>query len=123
MTETEKIEGNNLIAAYFGAVWYPENECWKDSKSPIRHLLHNSETLHFHPSWDWLMPVVINIIHSQSSDCCLIGDGFLNPGCFSFDFFSDQSGGPRIDGKVGEEIKVVWKAVVYFVKWHFQNIK
>lgn len=56
------IENDALIARFMGAVWVKESNCWKDSKSDMRHYLDNCDCcLRFSSSWEWLMYVVDKI--------------------------------------------------------------
>jgi len=55
-------ENDALIARFMGAVWVKESNCWKDSKSDMRHYLDNCDCcLRFSSSWEWLMFVIDKI--------------------------------------------------------------
>jgi len=54
------IEGNKLIAEFMGGIYYSDTNLFVFVKScqfakPKRY---KPETLKFHNSWDWLMPVI-----------------------------------------------------------------
>lgn len=70
MEKQEIIESNELIAHFMGMKltkgWAPKGSTpfvdWKvPEDSPLYSIAHTSESLYFHSSWDWLMPVVEKI--------------------------------------------------------------
>jgi hypothetical protein len=50
------MKDNKLIAEFMGDTFYPEPQHWYDS-----HGSFIGDTLKYHTSWDWLMPVVRKI--------------------------------------------------------------
>ena len=46
-------DNNKLIAEFMGDTFYPEPQHWYDS-----HGSFIGDTLKYHTSWDWLMPVI-----------------------------------------------------------------
>lgn len=66
-------EDNNKIARFIGVDVDYSPTVYKDSKSPLRHLINNlskDNELLFHKSWDWLMPVMIMLkkFQNESND-------------------------------------------------------
>lgn len=132
MTTEEIIEGNRLIALFDGGViekqapYYLEGFTHPD----ISHILWEGwypESLEYHESWDWLMPVVDKIeelprddYHGKfvviiSSNTCTIQGSKLNttPEYYRPAYFADYV--------LATKIESVWYACVRFVKWYSEN--
>ena len=59
---------NKLIAEFMGMTYYiPNDDSLMVEKAPIGSFITPTESLKYHESWDWLMPVVQKI-----------GDEYLN---------------------------------------------
>jgi hypothetical protein len=94
MTQEEIIHGNKLIAEFMG-LEYTTKKYWK-----IGDITGNNQLfeLHYHTSWDWLMPVVEKcnaIIHHSK----YVSNDLQRALC-------------------AVDIKLIFLAVVEFIKWY-----
>tara|TARA_R100000789_G_scaffold77250_1_gene72527 strand:- start:124 stop:468 length:345 start_codon:yes stop_codon:yes gene_type:complete len=103
-------ESNKLIAEFMG---YKLARCnnglaWDIGKSlpshkhlfPIQGVLHTGNELHFHTSWDWLMPVVSKITRDE----ILIENEYSIMDTVPYGLIEDT-----------------YKVVVEFIKWYNQQ--
>ena len=123
MKDWEILDSNSLIAAFMGAEYFEDGNYWRDSKSSMRHMLDNAKDLHFHSSWDWLMPVVEKIeptyspkhgyfgVHISSNQCTIQGTKGMNDPASSLIRYSDQH-------YALTKIEAVYSAVIAFIKWY-----
>jgi len=122
MKENEILESNKLIVKFIGAklfkrcskyeLWIPLHGAYKIDTIEVE----KGETLKFHKSWDWLMPVVekiegLNYYVKISQNICTIGSADIRA----------VSHKPLIreTGNYEEEdtkISNTYKAVVEFIK-------
>jgi len=60
----ETTENNKLIAEFMGLVYAPQNKRWRDwfTEDGRRITFGIRIPLQYHKSWDWLMPVVREIL-------------------------------------------------------------
>ena len=56
----DTIENNKLIAEFMGCVENPNNGVW-NTECPFEGKGHDLETMKYHTSWDWLIPVIKKI--------------------------------------------------------------
>ena len=61
------MEDNKLIAEFMGCVENPNNGVW-NTECPFEGKGHHLETMKYHSSWDWLMPVVEKIRNCKCYD-------------------------------------------------------
>ena len=65
-----KLENNKLIAEFMGLNVVTLNEI-RNNKNP--HISsadgYTSDDIHYHDSWDWLMPVALKIVEKHGWDC------------------------------------------------------
>jgi hypothetical protein len=123
------LEGNKLIAEFMGAKFEPEwrflanldnpiEPTWVFEVAPTQHSCKNwsNESLQYHESWDWLMPVVEKIENMEVNNvfyevliadrCCSISIGkesehfWVSTGIF----------------ECSSKIDAVWQTVVKFIK-------
>ena len=85
------MKDNKLIAEFMGVVFHDDENQYYNADG-----LHIGNTLQYHTSWDWLMPVVQKIE----------------------DYLSDNVGevGYFDDGLISNDIEVRYQAVVEFIK-------
>ena len=115
--EAKIIEGNKLIAEFMG---FKPAQCingwaWDNNKiiKPISlhgSLINAKENGKFHSSWDWLMPVVMEI-GNRTGYTLLMGEThsyWCNEG--QHDELSEFGGYSNIEN--------IWEAVIEFIKWH-----
>ena len=64
------MEENNKLIAEFMGISFDNSLGWRDNNMWLMQYIYDIEngnyfdTLHFHESWDWLMPVVAKIYQS-----------------------------------------------------------
>lgn len=116
MTNIE--EGNKLIAESRGAsftdcgddIYIAEVEkefCPKNTKSI------DLWCLKYHESWDWLMPVIEQIIDEEQSACIFTGMHYLPTK--SFEMLPDCK--TQFQGSGEKWIHAAWIAVVEYIEW------
>lgn len=111
--------GNSLIAQYIGVDIFYSSNVYKDSKSPLRHLIDNrlkSEGLEFDSNWEWLMPVVEII--NQRDWVTIYGDE-----CKIHSSIPNEFETIRVIKEDEYLIKPVFNAVVQYVEWYLENKK
>jgi hypothetical protein len=101
------LEGNKLIAEFMGGLTMDGNYF------TLKHIpiITTINQMKYHTSWDWLMPVV--------GKCD--GLSFYKRGKSDIkwgEIFNDQE---VIRAFQANEIDVVYKAVVEFIKWYNEN--
>ena len=133
------IEGNELIANFLGwkfeRQWFPKGSefipfGWTiPLDDPLYNKAHTNESLYFHDSWDWLMPVVEKIeqirddkygwfgVHISSNSCC-IQSKYLYKAMEGEDVPSYMSDPNAISET---KIKSTWYNVVEFIQWYNKN--
>lgn len=128
-TMKETIEGNKLIAEFMGNkckddLWYMPNQSQFAFQGDYSYKMDAfySKDLKFHSSWDWLMPVVERIRHSNIGD---VGYGVTfhvqNDACW---FGIDNSRHKELNTYMEKELQeAVWKAVIEFIKWYNEQEK
>jgi hypothetical protein len=112
-------EGNKLIAEFLGWVFHTKEYNWKRSRIDYPTWSDGAmgwKELHFHTSWDWLMPVVERIENLAcvgavviSRDHCWISDD-KEP--------ADNQNIVPADLCRKSKINAVWNAVVRFIQWY-----
>lgn len=103
------IESNRLIAEFMGA----ENPYHKGHFTSPDGKAHTPETMKYHISWDWLMPVVEKIEGlSGSMSVYIYKDGCQIEGRFN---------GYNKTERAKTKIEATYKAVVEFIKWYNAN--
>jgi len=129
MTTEEILQGNKLIAEFMGAKYDKDtsfcmhpNDLWLPIHGVVNYKTTESgsgKTLHYHSSWDWLMPVVEKIESMLHDDIvitieykdCLIP---VVAGTFKTD-----NDGFDIHIKGAEsKINAVYQAVIEFITWY-----
>lgn len=109
----EVLKGNKLIADFMGydSYVFRGHTMFVFEENNHRTLMD----LHYHESWDWLMPVLTKIgnetghelvMHSETSYWNQFGDNALVAEFLGYGY-------PLQDG--------IWKAVVKFIKWYNSN--
>jgi len=108
------IKYNILIAIFMGAKYLELGDIYELNDGTI---LGNEETLQYHSSYDWLMPVVEKIesldfnvkikSHRQNNK--------LSHYCIIDHYLKNKSLGCYDDEK---KLKAIYKAVVEFIKWY-----
>ena len=133
------LKGNKLIAEFMGAeilspktqfTYYDFGEKWYDLNGYIFQQKIHDNSLRYHLSWDWLMPVVEKIATIPTN----YPDGIykymvnveLNPitgveikDMYKINFNSEK--GFEILIHENDFITNVWLAVVEFIKWYNLN--
>lgn len=118
------LEGNKLIAEFMGYHFkknierYAGTFYYKGKKRFVQ-----PESLQYHSSWDWLMPVVEKIesivdsyhghfgVHISSNNCTIQATNFRSDKIKEPPmFFADHYGATKIEA--------TWLAVVFFIKWY-----
>tara|TARA_R100001480_G_scaffold135528_1_gene132689 strand:+ start:644 stop:937 length:294 start_codon:yes stop_codon:yes gene_type:complete len=92
-------ENNKIIAEFMGVVFHDDENQYYNADG-----LHIGNTLHYHTSWDWLMPIlgkIEDLNYELPEDSNLIGD--------------------ITHGLVSIDIEMTFEAVVEFIKWYNQN--
>jgi hypothetical protein len=127
------LEGNKLIADFDGKKWTDDKNEFMRSDEDLLF----PESLYYHLSWYWLMPVVGKIedcwnplsdrcVYDESeisrfeiitTGCWVYSSGYKNGKYLKFDAFYD------LEGNVVTKLQAVWLAVVDFIKWFNQTIK
>ena len=118
MDIAKKIEqGNRLIAKLIGVDIDFSETVYKDSKSPLRHIIDNrekSEGLLFNSNYEWIMPVV-ELINMRDwvtiySDECKIHSLQVNEFNTINEIREDQ---PMINS--------IFPAIVKYAEWYLQK--
>lgn len=139
MTVEEITNGNILIAEFMGLIQVP----FKNIDNEISEMLwfsltlslmdrfnyesSHSKSLHFHTSWNWLMPVVSKIESTTPHGVLIYEDGcYINTSHDWFECNPEILGDRYIDRTSfeireelgGNKMNAVWKAVVKFIIWY-----
>lgn len=104
MTNEKILENNKLIAEFMNLKLYNENE------NGWRTLI----SLHYHESWNWLMPVWIKI--NGLYKCIQIKEDYVKMDVRHKNSLSRTSK----YNKYGE-IGALYRTVIEFIKWYNQN--
>ncbi len=130
MNKEEIIEGNKIIAEFMGGkLFLPKWEIIQGGNQEyyqipsgynndgLHHNFHNEvpDSLKYHSSWDWLMPVVGKIesvgwtVIIHKGLCYILSDNYPN----TQEEFANKSNNDKID-----KLELCWCTVVDFIKWH-----
>lgn len=128
MDKQEIIEGNCMIGLFMGAKPYFLNNnvlIFPMFENPAQSgnltTAHRADELKYNYSWDWLMPVVekieslgydTNIFTDEDGCQCMIWKQGLSYKRKPEDLIIENVPAKRTD-KIG----IVWKAVIFFIKW------
>ena len=104
----ETTEGNKLIAEFMGIESYEANGYTNFIFEDDNHRTHVD--LHYHGSWDWLMPVVVEIGDKTEYELSM-GYGYSY-----FNKFADNPLNKEFGGY--SNITAIWQAVVEFIQWY-----
>lgn len=120
MTTTEK---NKLIAEFIGAVFHDHVNEWYDWNG-----LYMGESLRFHTSWDWIMPVVEKIegLETPITNNLLLEDKFetyeVHIENKHVKIYAHGEVTKEIaDLKSNTKIEAVYNACIEFILWYNQN--
>ncbi len=135
MTQTEEIiEGNRLIAEFMsdGKLYPHPARILEGQNAPMGYNFseplgwRNKNSLQYHTSWDWLMPVVEKIeiinhdLYSFEIVCCRsIITEFVNDNDDLLKCTQKQIVRVTADTK----IQSAWQAVTQFIKWYNSQSK
>lgn len=124
MNQEEISQGNKLIAKFMGAKYEMQHhirkeELWLPIHGIVRYdtiEIGKGKILHYHNSWDWLMPVVERI-HKMGK---LVSINFYseNDNPVECKIYNWGVGDPEIETETLSAIESVWSAVVEFIKWY-----
>ena len=149
MKKEEIISGNKLIAVFMGyqyeaglgiehCGWYKTIPSTFDTEKELRfgyrEYLCRNDSIKYHKSWDWLMPVVEKIeslpkdnhhgkfgVHISSNTCSIQGTNLhkaiKNLSEYGAVYMSDPN------AIFNTKIESTWYNVVAFIKWYNENIK
>jgi len=108
------ISDNELIAEFIGLRWEskPDYTGWYKGDTRIA----SPETLDYHRSWDWLMPVVEKI--EITADTILECNDALLRETAKYQLAIPLA---NISVSSNNKLECVYKAVVEFIKWHNLN--
>lgn len=118
----ENLENNKLIAEFMG---YNAYEYRGHTMFIFDEDNHRTELdLHYHTSWDWLMPVVEKIEEIALEE--VKGVYKIHRFCANFNFtqaeITDMSTGMIVGyGDDGRKLDSTYIAVVEFIKWYNQK--
>jgi hypothetical protein len=96
--ENELLENNKLIAEFMRVVFHDDENQYYNAGG-----LHIGNTLQYHTSWDWLMPVI---------ERCLVGEAEQS------EEISITTIKNIYEGICNQEISFAYKSVVEFIKWY-----
>ena len=102
----EVLEGNRLIAEFMAE----EPEVLMQDLKRAGTL----ESMHYHDSWDWLMPVVERIDSRTPYDPCVTVE-------YNWCSIKTLNGEFNIEVVGNSRIEATYKAVVEFIKWYNEN--
>lgn len=119
MTQKQILEGNKLIAIFMEFEYLEPIGVNGNKQHKLRPIFNSDfpNSLKYHFSWDWLMPVVEKIEKTNRyneyypdmvtiwKDCCVISDG--NNGNELVRIYSGTT-----------KIEAVWLATINFIKWY-----
>ena len=121
----EIIEGNKLIAEFMGLVANTHDSgrtyAVGDTYLIDGHICaHDWQSLKYHLSWDWLMPVVEKIeelhcgnfhFYIVDNECDIAFSSLYDPNF-------EEYNAPNFSQKEGNKLTSTWCAVVEFIKWY-----
>jgi len=112
-------DNNKLIAEFMGCVENPNNGVW-NTVCPFEGKGHHPETMKYHTSWDWLMPVVEKIEEDERYNVDILQYGTI------ISSNTKEQGYLEIVNNVADisfdrKIDHTYQAVVEFIKWYNQN--
>lgn len=138
MKELTQVEGNKLIAEFMGGKHNGGSYYNFYNGLPIQGRTEKEypaewiETdLHFHSSWDWLMPVVEKIESMDNRagvrlETRLIAHTKINARdmmtpiyCYTFGITFNQHEKFSVDAE--SKISAVWHGVIQFIQWYNEN--
>ena len=108
MSEEQRIQGNLLIAKYMGGKLTSIeglNGVYKwtsETHQPFSDKLNFPNTLKYHESWDWLMPVVIKIFNLE----------LINFPGYILQLADVNLSLTRLN------IEELWKSIIKFIEWY-----
>ena len=103
MKQFEIMRNNKLIAEFMGVVFHDDENQYYNADG-----LHIGNTLQYHKSWDWLMPVVEKIESLRDAN----GNAYR----FTIDMCNAQIEGTHIEILGGShKIDTTYQAVVEFI--------
>ena len=120
--ETNIVEQNKLIAVFMGGLYtlsfeLKKGEMWVPIHGICRYDTIESgrgQTLQYHRSWDWIMPVVEKIENfNHSATLFIIEDERCH---------IDTQNGFEIDSVGHTKIEAVYNACIEFIKWYNNQI-
>lgn len=149
MTDKEILKGNKLIAEFME--WKKKADNFFESPIHGHYDDNFPNNLHFHESWDWLMPVV-DKIENVCNDygrigVIKIGGKLYTPISWSYNtktrsfgeykesrtnkayrkiYYYDEEnmyGSKKERTRADSKIESVWKCCIYFIKWYNKNVK
>lgn len=144
MTEQEILEGSELIAEYVGikfndkenayefSAWLPQfagsdhgEWCSSITKDYHTHYLLHSDSMKYHKSWDWLMPVIEKIINTCYCDVSNECYQFLINSSYTWikkDGLTISFSGNSHEDRQRPLVFKAFKTVVGFIKWYNKNM-
>lgn len=112
MEPNEIIAGNMLIAEFMGAMVLGEDNSWYNNVPEYSHRIH-IESIEYHISWDWLMPVVEKIE--------ALGYNFeIRRSTVEISEYA-QEGRVLMLEHGSNKIGITYKMVIKFITWYNQN--
>lgn len=108
---------NETIALFMGYEKYEDKYgIWFKRKGLIKCLHPKLQSLQYHSSWDWLMPVAEKIATLSSDDVVHIEIGKT----FSRSFYWNLDNGQVhvFDESADTPIQTVYKSVLQFIQWY-----
>jgi hypothetical protein len=120
-------EGNKLIAEFMGWTYYTKEYNWKRSRIDYPTWSDGAmgwKELHFHTSWDWLMPVVEKIegVETIGQRCYVDISLYKISGYCSgveskgLDVFRYTEEGRYFNDE--DKRQAVWRTVVKIIQWY-----
>lgn len=101
MTQEEIIEGNKIIAEYKTQQRFMNHSIYIDSE------LFFDNQLKYHKSWNWLKPIIDNIVQQigvKTIDDCDDEEWFITINITRM--------------SISVSIEYAWKRVIEFIKWY-----
>ncbi len=111
------IDGNKVIAEFMGGIFYPDTNLFVFTKNcqTDKAKRYKPETLKYHLSWDWLMPVVMKI-ETMGFDVNIKGIV-----CSVNRLLETETFIQLCLGEKSRKIELVYSVVIAFIEWYNIN--
>lgn len=104
----EQVEGNKIIAEFMGVPLKSKQITFSNPQIEIE----KDRMFRYHSSWDWIMPVIENIVLLEESEFNYDAEGMSQLRMSKLQFKALS---------ITNSIDIIFNSVVAFCKWYNQN--